>query len=634
MQTIHTILKEYYGYDKFRPLQEDIINAVLAGQDTLALLPTGGGKSLCFQIPALYLEGICIVVTPLIALMKDQVHNLKKRNIEAIAIYSGMSYKETDAALDSCVYKDIKFLYVSPERLLTEMFRERVKKMKLNLIAIDEAHCISQWGYDFRPPYLQIAELRPLFPKVPVIALTASATTKVCEDIQDKLQFKKRNIFRSSFVRPNLSFIVRETDNKEEKLIEILRNVQGTGVVYVRNRKKTKEIAEFLLRKKISANFYHAGLEHEVRNTRQENWINNKTRVIVCTNAFGMGIDKPEVRIVVHLDIPESLEAYYQEAGRAGRDGYKAYAGLLFDEHDIIALKEFLDKQFPDITFIRNVYHQLGNYFQLAFGAGEAENFDFDLMEFCKQFQLKPPETKSALKIIEQNNYIYVSDVLNKLSGVYIPVDRETIYRFQIENKQFEPVIKLILRTSPGVFDNSMPIHERELAYHLSISIEKLMELLHFLHEQGMLEYTPVKTKPQLTFVKARVNAAQLAIDQKLLAHLKQTAEIRYNAITKYVRNKSECRVKNLLRYFDEETGNCGQCDICVEKGKLDLTEKEFDLIFQWMEEQLKTKVMMPEELFKLKLPVRKEKVAEALSFLTDNKKIKHTKDNLLIWCA
>ncbi len=632
METIHTILKKYYGYDTFRPLQEDIIQSVLDGKDTLALLPTGGGKSMCFQIPALCLDGICIVVTPLIALMKDQVQNLLKRNISAVAIYSGMSYKETDAALDSCVYAGVKFLYVSPERLLTDLFRERFKKMPVCLIAIDEAHCISQWGYDFRPPYLQIAELRPFYPQVPIIALTATATTKVCADIQDKLEFKKINIFKSSFVRNNLSFIVRETDNKEDKLIEILRNVPGTGVVYVRNRKKTKDIAEFLIRKKVNANFYHAGLEHEVRNLRQENWINNKTRIIVCTNAFGMGIDKPNVRVVVHLDIPESIEAYYQEAGRAGRDGFKAYTGLIYDNHDIVSLKEFMDKQYPAIDFIRNVYQQLGNHFQLALGAGEGQNFDFDLMEFCKQFQLKPAETKSALKIIEQNNYIYVSDALNKLSTIYIPVDRETLYRYQIENKQFEPVIKLILRTSPGVFDAAMPVHERELAYHLSIADDKLRELLHFLHEQGVLEYSPIKIQPQLTFVKARVTGKELVIDTKLLQRLKEAAELRFKAITEYATNKSECRVKNLLRYFDEETGNCGQCDICVEKGKLDITEKEFDTVYIWLEKTLTENSMMPEELFKLKMPVRKEKVAEALSFLTDNKKIKHTKDNQLIW--
>ncbi len=632
MTTIHTLLKQYWGYDNFRPEQEEIINSVLEGKDTLALLPTGGGKSACFQIPALINDGICLVVSPLIALMKDQVQNLKKKNIEAIAIYSGMSYKETDAALDNCVNGKFKFLYVSPERLLTEIFRERFKKMKINLIAIDEAHCISQWGYDFRPPYLQIAELRQFFPEIPIIALTATATRKVCNDIQEKLLFHNKNIFRVSFKRDNLSFIVRETENKEDKLVEILRNVPGSGVVYVRNRKKTKDIAEYLWRKEINSGFYHAGLEQGVRSAKQENWINNKTRIIVCTNAFGMGIDKPNVRIVVHLDIPESLEAYYQEAGRAGRDGQKAYVGLIYDGHDFLSLSEFIEKQYPPIEFIKNVYHQLGNYFQLAFGAGEGESFDFDLMEFCKQFQLKPVETRNALKIIEQNNYIYVSDALNKLSTIYIPVDRETIYRYQIENKQFEQVIKLILRTSPGVFDDNINIHERELAYHLAIEVEKLKEILGFLHQQGIIQYSPIKTKPQVTFVKERLSSDLLQLDIKLMKQLRDTATERFNAITGYVKNKTECRIKYVLNYFDEETTNCGQCDICVEKNKLELSDKEFDIICEWMKNQLKMNVLMPEELFKLKLPLRKEKVIETLSFLTDNKKIIHTAENLLIW--
>lgn len=632
MATIYTLLKEYWGYDDFRPMQEDIINSVLAGKDTLALLPTGGGKSACFQIPALMNEGICLVVSPLIALMKDQVQNLNKKNIKAIAIYSGMGYKETDAALDNCVYGDIKFLYVSPERLLTDMFRERFKKMKLNLIAIDEAHCISQWGYDFRPPYLQIAELREFFPDIPIIALTATATQKVCDDIQEKLLFKKKNVFRVSFKRENLSFIVRETENKEDKLLEILNNVNGSGVIYARNRKKTRDIAEFLKRKRINANYYHAGLDQEERSKKQEDWINNSTRIIVCTNAFGMGIDKSDVRIVVHLDIPESLEAYYQEAGRAGRDRLKAYAGLIYDQHDILSLKEFIEKQFPPIEFIKNVYHQLGNYFQLALGAGEGESFDFDLMEFCKQFQLKPVETRNALKIIEQNNYIYVTDALNKLSTVYIPVDRETIYRYQVENKQFEPVIKLILRTAPGVFDDPIAIHERELAYHLSITIEKLKEILLFLHQQEVIEYSPVKTKPQVTFVRQRFGGDQLVLDVELINRLKLSAKERLDAILGYVNNKTECRVKNLLRYFNEDVKNCGLCDICVEKNKLELSEEEFEIIYAWLRDKLRIEQLMPEELLKIKLPARKEKVIQAMGFLIDNKKIIHTTENTLVW--
>lgn len=632
MTTIHTVLKQYWGHDAFRPMQEEIIRSVLDGKDTLALLPTGGGKSVCFQVPALMREGICIVISPLIALMKDQVQNLTRRGIEAKAVYSGMGHKEVDVTLDNCVYGSVKFLYVSPERLLTTLFIERVKKMKVNCIAVDEAHCISQWGYDFRPPYLQIAEIRQYFPTTPVIALTATATPAVCDDIQQKLAFRAPNIFSSSFKRENISFIVRESENKEDKLLEILRNVKGTGVVYVRNRKKTKEVSDFLTRNKISADYYHAGLDNDTRSNKQEKWIQGKTRIIVCTNAFGMGIDKPDVRVVVHLDIPDSLEAYFQEAGRGGRDGHKSFAGLVYDEHDFRALKENLEKQFPPIDYIKNVYHQLGNYLQVAFGAGGGESFDFDLMDFARQFQLKPAEARNALHIIEQNNYIYTSEAFNKLSTIFVPVDRETLYRYQIENKNLEPVIKMILRTSPGVFDDITPVFERDLAYHLSMDPEQLKERLRYLHKNGIIDYAPVKTKPQITFLRERVAAEHLLIDAKLLEQLRRSAEARLASVTEYVRNKRECRVTVLLRYFGEKSAPCGNCDICVERNKLELSDKEFEVIFDWLQEQLKNNPQSPELLLHQKLPFRKEKIAEALSFLTDNKKVIHTKENVLIW--
>jgi len=634
MSQMHVVLKQYWGYDAFRPMQEDIIQSILDGKDTLALLPTGGGKSLCFQVPAMVMDGICLVVSPLIALMKDQVLNLHKRDIPAVALFSGMTGKEIDIAIDNCVYGKIKFLYVSPERLLTDVFRERFKKMRINLIAIDEAHCISQWGYDFRPPYLQIAELREFFPNIPIAALTASATNKVCDDIQEKLKFKIKNVFRASFNRPNIGFIVRETDSKAEKLIEILNSVKGTGVVYVRNRKKTKDIASLLLRHKINAGFYHAGLDNDTRNNRQENWINGKTRIIVCTNAFGMGIDKPDVRTVVHMDIPESLEAYYQEAGRAGRDGHKSYAGLLYDENDFTTLRENLEKQFPPLEQVRKVYHHLCNYCQLAIGAGTGESFDFDLMVFCKQYQLKPVETRNALKLLEQHGYIYISEAFNKLSTVYIGIDRETLYAYQISNKNYEPIIKLILRTAPGVFDDAVQIYESDLAFHLNAEVHQIKEMLNFLNKQGMLIYSPLKTKPQVDFVQERVAAENLFFDTKMLNFLKMSAEVRLEAVLGYVKNKSECRVKNLLRYFDESIVNCNTCDICVERNKLELSEKEFTLVYNWLKLHLEGKPMMPEKLLQLKLPLRKEKVVETLTFLTDNKQIIHTAENILIWKA
>ena len=632
MTTVREILKKYFGYDTFRPMQEEIIHAVLEGHDTLALLPTGGGKSICFQVPALATEGICLVISPLIALMKDQVQNLQKRNIPALAVYSGMTHKEIDITLDNCVYGKYKFLYVSPERLQTAVFRERVKKMKINLIAVDEAHCVSQWGYDFRPPYLQIAEIRKEVTGVPVIALTATATPKVCDDIIAKLAFTNEKIFRSSFERENISLIVRHTENKDQKLLEIMRNIHGSGVVYVRNRKKTKDIAGFLKRNHVSADFYHAGLDNETRNTKQDQWIKNETHVMVCTNAFGMGIDKSNVRVVVHLDIPESLEAYYQEAGRAGRDGNRSYAGLIYDESDIMNLQTMIAMQYPQVEFVKKVYHQLGNYVQLAIGAGAGETFDFDIIGFCHQFKMKPAEVQHALGVLQQNNLIYINDAINKLSTVSIAVDRETLYRYQVENKSFEPFIKILLRTSPGVFDEASTIRERELAYHLSTDLEKVTEVLDYLDKQQIIRYNPVKTKPQLTYITERVAAEHISLDVQLLQWLQQNATMRMEAVVAYASNKTECRMQNLLRYFGEETERCGKCDICVERNKLELSEKEFDTIYAWVKNILNVGSVSPEELASMKAPYKKEKILEALSFMTDNDIILHTKENLLVW--
>ncbi|MEZ5013336.1 MAG: ATP-dependent DNA helicase RecQ [Chitinophagales bacterium] len=632
MQDIHEILKKYWKYDSFRKQQEDIIRNVLSGKDTLALLPTGGGKSICFQVPAMAMDGLCLVISPLVALMKDQVEHLHAIGIEAYALYSGMSKREVDRIVDNCSFGSGKFLYVSPERLETPVFKERLKKMRISLIAVDEAHCISQWGYDFRPPYLRIAAIRSLFPDVPVIALTATATEKVCADICAKLEFTDHTIYRSSFARDNITFIVRENEDKEGKLLEILRKTQGSGIVYVRNRRNTREIADFLNRHHIPADYYHAGLDQLLRHKKQENWIQNKVRIMVCTNAFGMGIDKPDVRVVVHLQLPESLEALYQEAGRAGRDGKRSYAALLYHALDVRQLFKQPEIQFPEPAFIKNVYRQLGNYFQLAIGAGAGETFDFDIGDFCVRFSLRPLETQHALRILEQDDHIYISDALNRSSTIYIPVDKETLYRYQIENKSMDPLIKMLLRLLPGIFDQHMSFREKELAFHLAVSDERVLEMLHFLDTQGIVEYAPVSHKPKLTFLHPRADDAALSLNIQRLDILRKAHIERLEAVKQYVTNDGSCRMQNLLAYFNEVSEPCGNCDICLEKNKLGLSDAEYKKIYQWLEGQISTGKYTPETLLRDTLPARKEKVLEVISFLADNGRILNTKDNILKW--
>ena len=610
------ILRQYWGYAEFRPAQAEIIDSVLAGDDTLALLPTGGGKSVCFQVPALAREGICIVVSPLIALMKDQVENLVKRGIKAVAIYSGLHRNDIDRIFDNCVYGDIKFLYLSPERLLTELARVRIGLMKVNLIAVDEAHCVSQWGYDFRPPYLQIAEIRELHPEVPVIALTATATPKVATDIQEQLAFKAPNLIQRSFARSNLAYLVFREERKEDRLFNILEKVPGSGVVYVRNRKRTRSIAQRLQQRGISADYYHAGLRADERSARQDAWIAGKTRVIVSTNAFGMGIDKPDVRTVVHLDLPDSLEAYFQEAGRAGRDGQKAYAVLLYEESDKQRLKDGLARQFPPISEARRVYRALGSYFQLAVGTGINRSFDFDLMRFVKTYQLSPLTTFSALKMLEQNAYISLTDAVYTPATIRILVSKEKLYDYQLRNRELETLLRALLQVTEGAFRYHVTIREYQLAAFLKIPGDKLRAQLRTLQSQQIIEYRPTKDAPQLTYLTDRLDVEQLYIDAKLYRFRKERYAYRVAQAIEYVQ-RNVCRSRQLLQYFGElDTLPCGQCDVCLLRKSKGLSPADLERYRTKIHGLLRREQLTREELLNSFGKHRQAAVQEALNYL------------------
>ncbi|MFD1768380.1 RecQ family ATP-dependent DNA helicase [Sphingobacterium suaedae] len=559
-----TILKQYWGYDTFRPLQEEVINSVLDGRDTLALLPTGGGKSICFQVPSLLQAGICIVISPLVALMKDQVENLRKKGIESVAIFSGMSPREVDIALDNCIYGRIKFLYLAPERLYSDLVRERLRYMKVNLFAIDEAHCISQWGYDFRPPYLQLAKLRELHPSVPFLALTATATPEVVEDIQDKLGFVDRQVFRMSFRRENLAYMALKEEDKMGRMLRMIHKLGGSGVVYVRNRRETQEVAQYLVNHGVSADFYHAGLDNQTRSQKQDAWMDNRIRVIVATNAFGMGIDKSDVRFVLHLDLPDSLEAYYQEAGRAGRDGKKAFPVLMYQQSDRDKLWENFEASFPEISYIQQVYHHLGNYYQIAYGAGKGVSFDFDIVDFCKRYQLDILPSMSALKFLERDGWLTVSEAVFIPSRFKFEISYQELYKFQVQAAKYDPLIKLILRHYGGVFDYYVPLNEFEFAKKLKTSYTAVTELLLGLQKLQVASYLPKTDAPQLEFLQPRVDYKNLFIDAPFRAERKRVKETQIKAIYAYLDTK-RCRSIALQAYFgeDEQTA-CGACDLCL----------------------------------------------------------------------
>lgn len=608
------ILQKVWGYNRFRPLQEDIIQAVLEGKDVLALLPTGGGKSICFQVPALAREGICIVVSPLIALMKDQVEQLKKRGINATAVYSGMSKREIDITLDNCVYGQVKFLYVSPERLKTELMQERVKRMNVCLLAVDEAHCISQWGFDFRPSYLEIAEFRKQLPGVNCIALTATATEKVAADIQENLAFSgSSKLFQKSFARENLSYSVRYEENKEAKLLEILHKVPGTALVYARSRKRCQLVAWELRKQGISADYYHAGLTAEERSYKQEAWIGNKIRVIVATNAFGMGIDKPDVRLVVHLDLPDTLEAYYQEAGRAGRDEKKAYAVLLYQTKDTEELEERAQLQFPAMEEIKRVYQALANYFKIAVGSSLLTSYDFDIDDFCKTYQLQPLTTWYCIKKLESEGFIQLTESFFAPSKVLIQLSSQELYAFQIANVALEPLIKGLLRLYGGeIFSVYTRISESALATALKSSVADVKRKLGMMQKMEVIEYEPQKDKPQLTFITQRYDASRLPLQQKRLEERKAIYLKKVAAVKQYVTETNRCRTQVLLDYFNErDYDSCGVCDVCLQKKQpLVWEEEEIFKMRQQIYTALKLKPFPVDELVKsLQLKKRKEEL-------------------------
>lgn len=619
-----TALLKYWGFSTFRPLQEEIVDAVIAGEDTMALLPTGGGKSICFQVPAMVMDGMCLVITPLIALMKDQVQHLKKNGIAAAAIYSGMHFNEIELAYNQAVFNKLKFLYISPERLATDRFVETVKRMKINLLAIDESHCISQWGYDFRPPYLNIAEIRPYLPKVPVLALTATATPEVVEDIQEKLHFRKKNVFQTSYERKNITYNLISDADKFGILFRLFRQLkQGSGIVYVRNRKRTREIADWLSNKGISATYYHAGLEGRLRDQRQQSWMLGKHKVMVATNAFGMGIDKPDVRLVVHLDLPDSLEAYFQEAGRAGRDGHNAATYLIVSEEDVKQLKSGFESSFPPMKQIKVIYEALGNYLQIPVGAGKDQSFDFDLLQFSKRYNFELLEVYNSLRLLEKEGIVTMTESLTAPSKVFVKASREDLYRFQVEQLAYDSFIKFLLRNYPGILSDFVTIREEQLAEKLGMSLQNVITYLNKLHQLQFLDYTKRKDKPQLVMISERRDAKDIYISASNYTDRKQSAAKRIQAVIDFVHNDKVCRSIQLLAYFGEKhRQRCGKCDVCIDRNKLSLSDVTFEQIQQKLLKMLSERPYPVYEAASNVNNYPEEKVLEAIRWMLDNEQI------------
>lgn len=594
MRTPQEILSKDFGFRHFRPNQQEIINAVVAGKDTFALLPTGGGKSVCYQVPALMKEGLTLVITPLVSLMIDQVEALKAKGIKAVAIHAGLTYRQVEVALDNAAFGDTKIMFCAPERLDSPVFRKRLEQFNVNLIAIDEAHCVSEWGHDFRPSYLKIKEIRDILPGIPMLALTATATPRVEKEITELLGLVSPQVFKASFLRNNLSLAIRQVEDKEAKLIDILEHVKGSAIIYVRSRKKARELSQWLtLKQGVSSTYYHAGLNSTSRLERQKMWKKNRHRVMVATNAFGMGIDKPDVRLVVHYDVPPSLEAYYQEAGRAGRDGELAYAVLLIHTMDKKLLRDRFATAHPEIKYLKQIYQSLANYFQLATGSAKGQSFDFDLTDFCERYKLKPLNAYQALKRLEEEELISLSEALQMPSTLKIKISHEDLYEFQVANASFDHFIKGVLRLYGGqLFTDFIKVEELKMAKFLNMSIDEVVKLLNRLVKLEVLEYTPKTDHPKVTFVSERKNTKVILQDTKRLNDLKQADEDRLASVLDYINEADQCRMVQILAYFGEQGEDCGKCDYCVDKKK-DKVDYLKEIKLRLAEETLNFKAIM-----------------------------------------